>query len=314
MRRAQTGVALITALLVVAIASLAATALLGGARIAIHRTAALRDTEQGWWVARGVEAWVLGILRQDADERDYDGLDEPWALPVDNLPVDQGYVRGRIVDLEGRFNLNNLDPRTQNVQDYKNQFTRLVAALPDAPPPGELIAAVQDWIDADDQTGFPGGAEDTVYLNLDPPYRAANRRFTVPSELLAVRGVTPALYAALRDQVSVLPDPGPTPVNLNTAPEAVLRALSAEVDENKLRQFIERRASEPIENEADLDAFFREGIFGSDLKKRHVAYVSRYFQIQAEVFVGSSRVALYSLIHRPDPGTPKVLAHSAEAD
>lgn len=306
------GIALVTALLVVAIAALAATALLSGISMAVHRTAALRDSEQAWWIARGVDAWVLGILAKDAQERDYDGFDEVWAQPVDHLPVDQGHVRGGLVDLQGRFNLNNLDKRNPSWQDAEAQFRRLLAALPEPPPASELIAAIHDWMDPDDAAAFPSGAEDPAYLGLDPPYRAANRPFTVPSELLAVRGMTPATYEALRDLVTALPEV--TPVNLNTAPEAVLRALSAQVDENKLQRFIARRADDPIKDAQGMADFTREGVFGADAKPQGLAYATRYFQIRGEVFVGSSRVALYSLIHRPDPGTPKVLAHSADAD
>jgi general secretion pathway protein K len=308
MRRAQPGVALITVMLVVAIATLAATALLSSASISIHRTTALRDSEQGWWVARGVEAWVLGILQKDAEDNDYDGFDEPWALPVDYLPVDYGYVRGSIVDLQSRFNLNNLG-RTQE-PDYAAQFARLLNTLPgDRTPPAGLGAAIQDWIDADQNPGFPAGAEDSVYLNLDPPYRAANRPFTVVSELLAVQGMTPELYALLRPLVTALPEI--TRINVNTAPAEVLRALSATVDENKLAQFIERRKDKPVQS---VQEFVAEGILGPDAKATHLAVGTSYFQIQGEVFVGSGRVALYSLIHRPDPGTPTVLAHSADAD
>lgn len=311
MTRAR-GIALITALLIVAIAALAATALLGSTRMAIHRTAALRDTEQAWWVGRGVEAWVLGLLAQDAEERDYDGLDEAWAMPVDHLPVDQGHVRGAVVDLQGRFNLNNLDKRNPGWQDHEAQFRRLLEGLPEPPPIAEIVAAVHDWIDADDAASFPSGAEDPVYLNLDPPYRAANRPFTVPSELLAIRGVTPALYRALRDLVTALPEV--TPVNLNTAPEPVLRALSASVNDGKLQQFLARRAEQPIQDAAGMSDFTRDGVLGPDAKPQHLSFRSQYFQIQGEAFVGSSRVALYSLIYRPDPGTPQVLAHSADAD
>lgn len=308
MRRGACGVALITALLVVAIAALAATALLGATQLSIHRTAAARDSEQGWWVARGVEAWVLGILRQDAEDSDVDGLGEDWARPIDYLPVDQGFIRGGLVDLQGRFNLNNLAGK-DSTQVYQPQFQRLLAALPVEAPPG-LTATILDWIDPDQNPGFPTGAEDTAYMSLDPPYRAANRPFTVVSELLAVQGMTPELYEALRPLVAALPaDAAPTPINVNTAPEAVLRSLSHDVDESKLRQFVERRTDEPAKSVQDFKAQvpMTEPTPPLDVK-------TSYFQIQGEVFVGSSRVALYSLIHRPDPGTPTVLAHSADAE
>jgi general secretion pathway protein K len=309
MTRASRGVALITALLVVAIAALAATALLGSTRIAIQRTAALRDSEQAGWVARGVEAWVLGILDKDRRDSQRDGLDEDWARPVDYLPVDHGHVRGAVVDLEGRFNLNNLlDPA--RAPEYRAQFERLVAALPaELQAPRGLAAALADWADPDQNPTFPDGAEDSAYLGLAPPYRTADQPFTVVSELLAVRGVTPELYAALREMVSALP--GTTTVNVNTAPEAVLRALSKSApDEGKFRPFLERRAEQPVENRAEI--FDRTGLAADAAP--YVDVRSRHFQIQGEVFVGSSRVALYSLIRRPDAGPPTVLAHSADAE
>lgn len=313
MRRAR-GIALITVLLVVAIATLAATAVLSSTNLAIHRTAALRDSEQAWWVARGVEAWVLGILEKDRKEGDVDGLGEDWAQPVDHLPVDQGYLRGFVVDLHRCFNLNNLVLGPPPDDRYHRQLDRLIAALPAElqAPPG-LSNAVADWADTDDKPGFPGGAEDSAYLGLEPPYRAANRPFTVTSELLAVQGVTPQLYAALRERnlVCALPE-GATRVNVNTAGESVLRALAPApvVDEARFQQFLERRVEQPAETveQAIQDA----GL--SPLLKPFIDVKSRYFQIQGEVFVGSSRVALYSLIRRPDSGAPTVLAHSADAE
>jgi general secretion pathway protein K len=304
------GVALITALLVVAIAALSATALLSSANLSIHRTAALRDSEQAWWVARGVQAWVLGILAADARDNNVDHLGEPWAQPVDHLPVDHGFVRGQLVDAQGLFNLNNLAVQNPNAQAaYQQQFERLLAALPAGSVPPGLVAAIRDWTDPDQTPGFPSGAEDTVYLSLDPPYRAANQRFTVVSELLAVQGMSAELYGALRPLLIALP--AETAVNVNTAPEAVLMALSAQVDTLKLRGFIERRREQPAES---VQAFMQLGIYGADVRPDHISVNSRYFQIQGEAFVGSSRVALYSLIHRPQNGAPLVLAHSADAD
>jgi len=311
----NSGVALITALLVVAIAVLAATALLSSASLSIHRTTGLRDSEQAWWVARGVDAWVLGIL--DADRRDsqYDGLDEDWARPVDYLPVDNGYVRGKVEDLQGRLNLNNLDSKHPKSVE---QFRRLLKSLPEQEPPPGLVDAIQDWSDADQNPASMNGAEDTDYLSLTPPYRAANRPFTVASELLAVRGMTPKLFEALRPHVTALPQDvsgKATLVNVNTAPEFVLRALAEQVDEARLRAFLEKRVDEPVRDQAGMEELIKDGPWpaGGDVKDQ-LTYKSQYFQIQGEVFVGSSRVALYSLIQRPDNKTPVVLAHSAEPE
>jgi general secretion pathway protein K len=310
------GVALITVLLVVAIAALAATALLSSANLSIHRSAALRDSEQAWWVARGVDAWVLGILETDRKDSAHDSLDEAWSQPVDYLPVDQGYVRGRVEDLQGRFNLNNLNPKNPNVGTYRQQFRNLLRNLPDVDDPLGLDDAVLDWIDEDQNPVSMHGAEDSEYLNLAPPYRAANRPFTVVSELLAVRGMTPEVYDKLRPLVAALPGKAAeaTKINVNTAPLEVLRALSSAPNEQKLTQFVERRRDDPVKDDAGLQALITDGTWGADVKKEQLDFASSFFQIQGEIFVGSSRVALYSLIQRPGSGVPVVLAHSAEAE
>jgi general secretion pathway protein K len=311
------GVALITSLLVVAIAALAATALLSSTSLAIHRTAALRDSEQAWWVARGVDAWILGIFATDAQESRHDSLDEVWAQPVDYLPVEQGFVRGRVEDLNGRFNLNNLNPKLPQVETYRAQFRNLLRNLPEVDEPLGLDDAIQDWIDDNQNPGSMNGAEDGEYLNLAPPYRAADRPFTVVSELRAIRGMTPQVYDKLAPLVTALPAKAgapATPVNVNTAPIEVLRALSAATDETKLSEFDQRRREDPVKDAAGIQKLVESGIWGADVKKELLTWKSGFFQIQGEIFVGSSRVALYSLIHRPDSGPAVVLAHSAEAE
>lgn len=318
MRRSPRGIALIMAIVTVALVAGIATALISSQWLSIRRTSVMMDSEQGWWVARGVEAWVVGILENDRKESQFDALGEAWAQPVDALPVEQGFVRGGVVDLQGRFNLNNLDPRIAG-EKYPQQFRNLLRNLADVELPQGLDAAVRDWIDADQDVNSMNGAEDAEYLNLQPPYRAANQPFTVVSELLAIRGMTAQVYERLRPLVAVLPArkaqvPAPTKINVNTAPLEVLRALSATTDETKLASFVQRRVDDPVENDGELATLIGEGIWGAEVGKDVVDFRSQFFQIQGEVFVGSSRVALYSLIHRPDSGPPAVLAHSAEPE
>src|SRR3546814_3656850 len=108
MKRAQHGIALITAIFIVALAAIAAAAILSSANLAIHRTQNLQESELAWWYVDGVESWVKTILLRDAEINKYDSLGDIWAMPVDFLPVDEGVLRGGVTDLQGRYNLNNL--------------------------------------------------------------------------------------------------------------------------------------------------------------------------------------------------------------
>lgn len=299
---------MITAILVVALAGIAAAAVLTSANLAIHRTQTLQDSERAWWIADGIESWIKAVLKADADDNKVDHPGEGWSKPVDYLPVDEGVARGAIIDLQSRFNLNNLS--VKNTDKYEKQFNRLLSNLQvnDVSPPPGFVGLIRDWMDVDDEPSFPAGAEDTDYLILSPiPYRAANRSFSAASELLAIQGVNPKFYAALKPYVTALPVT--TPINVNTAPEAVLRSLSDTPDEAKLAAFIKSRADTPAE---DVQKLVNDATLGADLDPTLVSVSTRYFSLQAQVFIGSSRVSLYSLIFRPEQGTPVVLSHATE--
>ncbi len=57
----------------------------------------------------------------------------------------------------------------------------------------QLADAVLDWRDTDN-IPRPNGAEDEVYEEKMPPYKAANRPFSMLEELLAVEGITYEMF------------------------------------------------------------------------------------------------------------------------
>jgi len=94
-----------------------------------------------------------------------------------------------LVDPAGRLNLNTASAAQ-------------IEALPNMT--GDLAAAIVDFRDSDDNP-LPYGAESAFYLGLPQPYRARNAAFTNLSELLLVRGMTPAiLYGEDRNLNGIL--------------------------------------------------------------------------------------------------------------
>src|SRR3546814_15833290 len=67
-----------------------------------------------------------------------------------------------------------------------------------------IAGAAADWIDSDSNEGRLG-AEDNVYRSMQSAYLPANRKMADVSELRAVRGVTPKIYARLRPWICALP-------------------------------------------------------------------------------------------------------------
>ena len=88
--RRQRGVALITALLVVAIAATAATALARQQQLAIQRSSNVLNAEQAWLYALGAETFAHQVLRRDAEDGDSDHPGEGWATLVPPTAIDGG--------------------------------------------------------------------------------------------------------------------------------------------------------------------------------------------------------------------------------
>lgn len=314
--RRQRGIALITAILVVSLAVIAATAVLSAGSLAIQRTATMQETEKAWWYAVGVEAWVKTLLQRDARENKYDALNDIWAQPVDFLPVEQGFLTGRIVDLQGRFNLNNFGATQPEVfKQWQDIFIRLFEQLELEPQLARpLSEAIRDWVDTDQSPTPYDGAEDNEYLQArapQVPYRAANRMMMSVTELMAVKGISKELYTALLPYVAALPV-ADSAINVNTAPERLLRALAIKPS-SELEEFIRERSEKPLETSAELQS---RGLFNApgDADKARMAVGSQFFQLRADATIGNSRVAIYSLFFRPTQGLPLVLSRSTDSE
>ena len=114
-RRQNKGVALITALLIMALVTTLAYTLEWNNALDVRRTIVLLNRDQAIQVALGAESWMQSILRQDLADSDTDHLGEIWASDLPGLPIDGGEVFGDIEDLQGRFNVNNLIDRNGKI-------------------------------------------------------------------------------------------------------------------------------------------------------------------------------------------------------
>lgn len=305
----QRGIALVTALLVVAVAAIAAAAMLVTHNVAVHRSSNLRFVEQAWWYGAGVENWIGEILRKDREANDIDHLKEDWAQPVDYLPIEGGFVSGQILDQQGCFNLNNLDG--PHAEQAALQLRRLLGFLPAGDPYNApaLIQSIQDWIDRDPDPRPPGGAEDGIYTGLDAPYRTANQPMQSVSELMLVNGMTPELYRTLAPYVCALPG-NETAINVNTADAVVLASLAEGLTLKDGETLAARREVEPYQTVPDFQD--EEPLAGRAIEPRLLSVSTEYFLVNGEVRVGNGRVRLYSLISRAPDGTPRLLAHSKD--
>lgn len=301
--RRQSGVALITAMLIMALLTILAANLTWDTGLDVRRTMTMLYHDEGVQAVYGAEDWVRTMLRDDALDSQNDHLGEIWALEFPVLPIEsetiQGAVQGAVEDLQGRFNVNNLIDENGDVdQQALDQFQRLLLAL-DLDPRFAGIAA--DWLDADDNAGMPDGAEDPIYTSMTPPYLAANQLLTNVSELMALDGMDKATFDTLAPHIAALPKPAggqPTKINVNTATPAVLQSL----DESLTVADVERLLAE--REEAGFGDFENDfsSLVSPDLINRFLDESSSYFQLKVIVQIDTVRVTYYSVLYREIQG------------
>lgn len=296
LRADQRGViAVLTALLVLALAATLATAMIWNRGLGIVRTATLTQGDQAYAYALGAEAWAGEILRRDWQQNNgaATNLSQNWALQLPPLPVDGGQINGKLEDLQGRFNLNNIVTANGTVQaPALQQFQRLLTALNIDP---NVANAVADWMTPSTVPTNPGGAKDDFYTRLMPPYLTAARPMTSASELQLINGITPQVYARLSPYVTTLPTQ--TPVNVNTASAAVLQSLDPNGGING-DEVVQRRGTQGFAAVTGANGAFptiNVAPGAADVK-------SNYFLLTAGVDIGTTHVTLYSLLYRGGTG------------
>lgn len=289
----QRGVALLTVLLVTALVTVLAVAMVSRQQIDIRRTANIIEADRAYWLAKGGETWAVKLLTRDLQKGATDHLEEEWARGLTPVAVGEGMVAGSIVDLQGRFNLNNLMAIDQGVREgSRQQFARLLVVC-GLPP--EVLPAVIDWEDDD---GDKGWAEDWAYAHLLPPYRTANQALTSISELRLVQGMSNSGYACLEPLVAALPVE--TYLNVNTASAKLLATLAEGVTLAQAEALVAARPRDGYEKLADFLAAPEWA--GSGLSGDHLTLASNFFLLQCRTSVERGRSTIFTLIQREKKG------------
>lgn len=304
LRSQRRGVALITAMLITALAGSVAAGLSWDNALDVRRTMAMLYREQAIEVAVGSEGWVRSILVADQAETQSDHLGEIWATEIPALPIDseavQGQILGRISDLQGRFNINNLLDSDGEVDQVSfEQFERLLAALGLDP---RLAGVTADWVDANQQESIPYGAEDPLYSSLTPAYRTGNRPVVSVTELAAVDGMDRASYETLLPHITALPER--TTINVNTASVPVLQSLGPNITLGDAEGLATMQEDGGIPDFATVFAPLVDPAL-----QPWISDTTSYFQLNAIVQIDTVRISLFTVLYR-DPTNPEVTAIS----
>lgn len=343
MNNRQTGIALITVLLVLSLATVAAVSMTSRQQLDIRRTTNVLRIEEGYAALFAAEEFTKALLLLDLTQtitpNNLDGLGDFWASPdlqkakqdVGNFAVTNLFIE----DLQGRFNINNLlsDPNTVSQNNYLN-FRDL---LGEYTLPPELADRAIDWMDANPDLR-PGGAEDAAYQSLTRPYVTPNQEMVSASEMNQLLGVNLSgkddydqSHRKLRDSIRLMlndPDkqnrqalialPRGTPINVNTVSSpTIFQMIVPGMDGTDAKSLFDSTRVAPNKEPYFKDA---NAFWGNSLVSKYkvaqnrqvpISTDSSYFLLHAEAIQDDLVVYSNTIFHRTrNPNAVQVVHRS----
>jgi general secretion pathway protein K len=290
--RKQSGIALVTAVMIVAIAAAIAVQIAFAQQIWMRQIENTFDRGATDWLRRGALHWASTAIADDTLKGNtVDHLGEIWAMGLPTLPVEGGAIRVSVEDAQGRFNLNNV---VRNNVGYPADIAVLQRLLQELKLDPSIVHALVDWIDPDSNTS-PGGAEDIDYLNSDPPYRSADGPFERRGAAPGAR-VRRQTVAALAPHVTVLPI-ATAAVNVNTAARAALGARAR--PGSPTRAIAADRLTNPFDDLAEFTGRLPKGV---SLTQGCCGVKTEYFLVTLETSIGHHERRSEALLQRGASG------------
>lgn len=280
----QQGIALITAMLIVALATAITVSLSFDQSLVVRKSEHIFNRAQSHQYIFGLEDWVQTFLEKDANDSETDDLTEDWATQIPPLPVERGYLAGYIEDAQSKYNLNSLVSSTETLKRFKLLCDQLDIEK-------EFIDALLDWIDSDIDVRYPDGAEDDYYSSLELPYRTGNRLMSDVSELLLVKGMSQENYDKLLPFITVLPEA--TSLNINTLSKDMFLSLDSTLKDEQYENYNELLEEEPFKSVSEMMSQLKINI-----SEKELSVSTDYFLVHGEVVQDESVTNFHSLIQR----------------
>lgn len=315
----QSGVALLAALIFMLAIVLTMGNIFYSHQLDVARLTKNLHGDQALLLALSAESWARQLLSSDQDDRDVDSLQENWAIAVPVLPVEGGFLRGCLQDLQGRVNLSSFstydsEKLNAEMENRANGIVRVWLALLRArelPFNEASVATIIDWVDSDDVVVSEWGAEQLNYEANRQLVMVANSALTDVEELAILRGYGATTVSLLKPWISALPEA--TSININTAAEQILLAMGGEFPQ-AFTDFVLRQR--PFYS---LDSFHEGLSVALDMEQQQVialwpndfvGITTDYFQLQLEVTLGESQLRIDSVLSRSDRSDPVVISRT----
>lgn len=315
------GIALVLVILVISLIVSLTIQFNRSAQSDLYSAAGVRDRIMLGYLAKSGLNYAMAVLLEDAKQGGTDSLHEAWADPeihagASAAMFEDGGFSVTITDLTGRIPINNLidDKGEYNpfLKSLLRQFLLSEEFRLDPEEVDNIIDAVKDWIDPDDEiTRF--GAENAYYQGLPGPYSCSNAPLESVDELRLVRGITRDLLYGGEGVPGIsgyLTVHSEGKININTAdsrgpdepqrPALVLRSLSDEITAEMVLEMLAYR--EDKKNDLAGTNWYRNvpGMGNITIADNLLTTTSAYFEIVSRGVRGSMKKTVIATVKRKD--------------
>jgi general secretion pathway protein K len=299
--RAQQGIAIVTVLLVVALAATLAISVVWREMVAVRDVQNQRLAIESMWVERAAVQWARATLRTQSVTANVIYIGQAWSAPVkdvqlaDFLPRDaiavngdlaNAYISGEVEDAQAKFNLSDLVSRPGPSQPWQIDasgvaaYRQLLATLALDPALAQATAAYMLHSLSEDKS------VDSWPLQL-----------VSIEDLIRVPGYDAQAIHTLSSVVTVLPDY--TYINANTASAPVLAAAIPTLSPSQAQRLIERRNTAYFNNVADIALILSPLLTNASLPASAIVSVnSGYFIVHCRIHAARINTRIDTLIAR----------------
>ncbi|MBA3536956.1 MAG: type II secretion system minor pseudopilin GspK [Tatlockia sp.] len=293
------GSALISALFIMTLVAIAATAMSTRLQLDIYRTRLSIASDKLYLASQAVQAWGLSEIADPNQKfRQADASGKVLNFPPKLLLIYPDIrIKGALYDLQARYNLNNVADK--NFQISFQEFLKNTEKKLEQPQRIMLAAVLHNWL-SPYQPGQDAMNNLSYYLKQKPPYYPAQQLMQNASEFRLLRGVNAKLYRNLENHFIALPEQ--TPININTASKPVLMSLGFGLNEEQVNELIEARGKKGLSDFAKITPLLQKLNIRSEL----LTIESQYFMSVATISSDDLNLTSYTILKRIKDNNGKV--------
>ena len=246
------GSALLTALFIMTLVAIVATAMSTKVQLDIYRTKLIVTHDKLYLASQAVTFWALNELsnkKNKFSKANAKGMLSQY--PQNMVNIDNTVtLNGAIYDLQAQYNLNNLSNK-KTMAGFINLISAVIPEIVENEKT-KLTLAVNDWLSSYELAR----GKDTYlsyYMSQKPPYYPSHQLMSSKSEFRLIKDVNASIYLALEPYISALPET--TPININTAPIQVLKSLTTITNDALFNELIKERKENGIKDDYLLNVF-----------------------------------------------------------